>query len=208
VCDFPSWIIDKQGKAHWLVDHDIEQAIEDGKLSSWLDATGHSALEKVLGVKGKHKEGREGLPDGFASDIRSGKCNRMARVDPQQAIRNVLDLCPPGLRLWEDGVTTLDLRDATIPAGFTVPASVTTLYLSYATIPAGFTVPVSVTTLDLSCATIPAGFTVPASVTTLDLSCATIPAGFTVPASVTTLHLYGATIPAGFTVPSHCKVYN
>ena len=94
MCDFPSWIIDEAGKAHWLVDKDIQRAIEDGKLKSWDDAVGHSALEKVLGITGAHHEGREGLPAAFVSDIKSGRCMRMIKTEPAGAIKHVWDLVP------------------------------------------------------------------------------------------------------------------
>ena len=125
MCEFPSWIIDKTGKAHWLTDHDITQAMEDGKLpKGWIDSTGHSALEQILGVKGEHKEGREGLPEGFASDIRASKCNRMARVEPRHALKFVPDLLPPGLQLFGVKVEgDLDLRGCDLK-GITLPTSV------------------------------------------------------------------------------------
>jgi hypothetical protein len=116
--------MDAKGKAHWMVDADIVAAIEDGKLKSWDDATGHHALEKVFGIIGTHKEGRDGLPDGFASDIKSGRCNRMARVEPSHALKFVPDLLPPGLRLWGEKVAgDLDLRGCDLK-GITLPTSV------------------------------------------------------------------------------------
>ena len=125
MCEFPSWIVDDQGKAHWLVDKDIEAAIEDGKLKSWLDATGHSAIHEVLGVDGKRCEGRNNLPAEFASDIKSGRCNRMARVEPMQAIKHVLDLLPIGLALFEEKYVGggLDLSGCDLK-GITLPTSV------------------------------------------------------------------------------------
>ena len=131
MCEFPSWIVTPDGKAHFLLDRDIKQAVDDEALPSWDDATGHSAIEMVLGVKGKHVEGREGLPVEFASAIRAGQCNRMARVEPVQAIKHVMDLLPPGLELWGDEYSgSLDLRGCTLPEGLKLPAKCGSLYLS------------------------------------------------------------------------------
>ena len=111
MCDFPSWIIDDSGKAHWLVDKDITRAIEDGKLSDWNDAVGHSAITKVLGITGTNKEGRKGLPEAFASDIKSGRCMRMIKTEPAGAIKHVWDLVPPLESLEVEGY--LDLHGCT-----------------------------------------------------------------------------------------------
>ena len=82
MCDFPSWKIDKNGKAWWLTDKDVERCIEDGKFKRWEDAIGHSAIEKVYGVEGTRLQGPDGLPDGFKADIKSGRCNQMIMADP------------------------------------------------------------------------------------------------------------------------------
>src|SRR6056297_1834688 len=104
MCHFPSWIIDSDGQVHWLTDKDIRNS----DMADWNDSTGHHAITKILGVKGKHMEGRKGLPKGFAADIRSGRCNRMAQVDLGQTIENVMDLMPPGFRWETDGSLNLD----------------------------------------------------------------------------------------------------
>jgi hypothetical protein len=184
MCEFPSWIIDKDGKAHWLVDHDIVQAIEDGKLKSWDDATGHSALEKVLGCSGKHCEGREGLPEGFASDIRSGRCNRMARVEPKQALSHVLDLLPPGLQLFGSKIEgDLDLRGCDLK-GITLPTSVGGgLDLSGCDLK-GITLPTSVGGgLDLEGAkniTLPVGLTIGGNLDLTQTDVESLPHGFSI----------------------------
>ena len=54
MCEFPSWIVDDKGKAWFAKDKDIARAIEDGRLRSWEDATGHTALERMFGVSGAH----------------------------------------------------------------------------------------------------------------------------------------------------------
>ena len=115
MCEFPSWIKDAKGQSHWLTDKDINKAIRAGVLAApnddpWKNATGHSAIEKVLGVKGEHMEGREGLPSGFAQDIRLGKCNKMAQVEAGEAVKNVLDLLPDDLDLAPGGVFNGSLR--------------------------------------------------------------------------------------------------
>ncbi|MBU6247115.1 MAG: hypothetical protein KGN77_05110 [Xanthomonadaceae bacterium] len=165
MCEFPSWIVDKNGKPHWLVDKDIEAAIEDGKFpKGWVDATGHSAIEIVLGVKGEHREGREGLPTGLASDIRSGRCNRMARVEPKHALKYVPDLLPPGLQLFgSQHEGDLDLRGCDLK-GITLPTSVGGwLYLRGCDLK-GITLPTSVGGwLDLSGCDLK-GITLPTSV--------------------------------------------
>lgn len=94
MCDFPSWIETEDGKNWFLVDRDVVVGMENKKFEFWVDALGHSAIEKLFGVKGKHKEGREGLPPEFEQAIRDGKCNRMAKVDPSNAYRFVRDLLP------------------------------------------------------------------------------------------------------------------
>src|SRR6056297_2693841 len=115
MCHFPSWIIDSDGQVHWLTDKDIRNS----DMADWNDSTGHHAITKILGVKGKHMEGRKGLPKGFAADIRSGRCNRMAQVDLGQTIENVMDLMPPGFKWETDG--NLTLYDCTaLPEGLKV----------------------------------------------------------------------------------------
>ena len=99
MCEFPSWIKDAKGKDYWLTDKDVNKAIRSGVLDApnddpWKNATGHSAIEKVLGVSGKHCEGRRGLPSGFEQDIRLGKCNKMAKVALIETLKNVGDLVP------------------------------------------------------------------------------------------------------------------
>jgi hypothetical protein len=91
MCTFPSWIKDKEGKDYWLTDKDLT-----GAGLSFEDGVGHHAIEKVRGVKGEHLEGPEGIPEGFKSDIRSGKCNRMALEDLVGSIQ-IIDLLPEGL---------------------------------------------------------------------------------------------------------------
>jgi TfoX/Sxy family transcriptional regulator of competence genes len=114
MCDSPSWIIDANGKCHWLTDAVAEAAIEAGtifnvtrKPMTWEDAVGHSAIEQLLGVSGKHHEGRNGLPDGFASDIRGGRYTRLARAGSDTAIRHIPDLLPPALQA-ELGIMFID----------------------------------------------------------------------------------------------------
>ena len=78
MCDFPSWIIDDNGKAWWLTDKDIERHYENlGKEIDWRDNVGHHAIKKILGIDGEHKEGFDNLPKGLISDIRSGKMTKM-----------------------------------------------------------------------------------------------------------------------------------
>ena len=115
MCEFPSWIKDAQGKEHWLTDKDVTKAIRAGVLTApnddpWKNATGHSAIEKVLGVLGEHMEGKEGIPEGFKSAIRMGHCNRMARVEPAEAMKNVADLLPDDLDLAPGGVFSGSLK--------------------------------------------------------------------------------------------------
>ena len=115
MCEFPSWIRDAQGKEYWLTDKDVTKAIREGVLTApnddpWKNATGHSAIEKVLGVLGEHMEGKEGIPEGFKSAIRMGHCNRMARVEPAEAMKNVADLLPDDLDLAPGGVFSGSLK--------------------------------------------------------------------------------------------------
>lgn len=90
MCEVPSWIeAEETGVAWFLVDKDIERAMEDGKLKNWEDVIGHSAIEKLFGVKGNPKEGADGLPEAFREAIATGQCDRMIRVDPGTALRNI-----------------------------------------------------------------------------------------------------------------------
>ena len=136
MCEFPSWIKDAQGKEHWLTDKDVTKAIREGVLAApnddpWKNATGHSAIEKVLGVKGTHMEGKEGIPSGFKLDISRGACNKMAQVEPVEALKNVGDLLPDNLLLFGEKYSdSLDLSGCDLK-GIKLPTSVGGyLYLS------------------------------------------------------------------------------
>jgi hypothetical protein len=164
VCEFPSWIVEPDGTCRFLVDRDIKAAIEDGKLDSWDDATGHSAIEKVFGYKGEHKEGRKGLPEEFANAIKSGLCNRMARVEPEQAVKHVYDLLPKDLQLWGKTYTgSLDLRHSILPEGLKLPDKVSgSLYLSHSTLPKDLKLPNKISgSLYLNNSTLPEGLKLP-----------------------------------------------
>ena len=132
MCEFPSWC-KFNNKNYWLTDKDIERAIEDGKIKSWLDSTGHNAINLILGINGINKEGRDGLPEEFANDIKSGKCNRMAKVEPKYAFKYVYDLLPEGLQLFDPNLKELDLSDINLtelPVEIGKLKNLQTLYLS------------------------------------------------------------------------------
>ena len=88
MCTFPSWIKDEKGKYHWLVDKDVERSIENETLGSWEDGVGHGAIERVLGVSGKHMEGHEGVPKRLLSDIKGRRCLRMMNVENGVVLRH------------------------------------------------------------------------------------------------------------------------
>ena len=105
MCDSPSWIIDKNGKAHWLTDVVAKAAIDACTISktthkplTWEECVGHSAIEQLCGVTGEHMEGRFGLPKKFASDIAAGRYTRLARAGRDTAIKHIPDLLPESLQ--------------------------------------------------------------------------------------------------------------
>lgn len=78
MCDFPSWIVDKNGQAWWLTDKDIKAYNDEHPLDplSKYDSAGHAAITRVLGIMGEHKEGWiKDIPAEFVKDIIEGKCN-------------------------------------------------------------------------------------------------------------------------------------
>ena len=87
----------------------------------WKNATGHSAIEKVLGVRGEHLEGREGLPEAFANAIKRGECNKMAKVELKQTLTHVRDLVPDSLMWaqeeWDKSASIGEMRDLLKSAG-------------------------------------------------------------------------------------------
>jgi hypothetical protein len=192
-----------------LVDRDIEAAIEDGKLPSWDDATGHSAIEKVFGYKGEHVEGREGLPEAFAKAIKRGECNRMAKVEPAQAVKHVYDLLPEELTLWADEYNgSLDLRGCTLPEGLKLPSKIGgSLYLRGCTLPEGLKLPSKIGgSLYLRGCTLPEGLKLPSKIGgSLDLSGCTLPEGLKLPSKIGGyLDLSGCTLSEGLKLPTEC----
>ena len=82
MCNFPSWIVDDDGDAHWLTDKDIRD-FHKGKDSPicWLDMVGHSAITKVFKVLGKHFETVNAkLPKALIIDIKAGRMNQMMKA--------------------------------------------------------------------------------------------------------------------------------
>ena len=82
MCDFPSWIIDDKGDAHWLTDKDIRDFHKgDDDLIYWFDMIGHSAITKLLNVNGKHFERLDAkLPMALIVDIKAGRMNQMMKI--------------------------------------------------------------------------------------------------------------------------------
>lgn len=79
MCEFPSWIQTEDGEVLFLVDKDVEALIECGKITCWEDGIGHSAIEKMTGKTGLHKE-QSGLPYEVIEAIRAGLCTKMAKA--------------------------------------------------------------------------------------------------------------------------------
>ena len=77
MCNFPSWIEDKDGNCFWNTDSILEEHGIDYK-----DGVGHEAIEKTWGITGAHKEGPGDypIPDEFCTDIRRGKCAKMIKA--------------------------------------------------------------------------------------------------------------------------------
>jgi len=45
MCQFPSWY-EKSGEVRFLTDKDVGRLIQDGKIESYADGVGHSAIAK------------------------------------------------------------------------------------------------------------------------------------------------------------------
>lgn len=78
MCEVPSWIVDNEGKAHWLTDKDVMGHLETSNpdQAMWECHTGHHAIEHILGVRGKHHECFP-CPEGMMQDMLDGKMDHI-----------------------------------------------------------------------------------------------------------------------------------
>jgi hypothetical protein len=108
MCEFVSWIEDKDGKLWWLTDKVVEAYVAQHSGENveieWADYAGHSAIRKVLGVDGKHGEGFP-CPAEIAKSIRAGELRKIARLGALVYVEVSAAGEIHGLRLewWGDG---------------------------------------------------------------------------------------------------------
>jgi hypothetical protein len=80
MCNFPSWIVDKNKKVWFLTDKDIEAYCEHqmpGEKIDWYDFVGHHGIINIFGIDGDHVEGYLDIPVEIASAISMGKMKKM-----------------------------------------------------------------------------------------------------------------------------------
>ena len=80
MCDFPSWIQTDDGEVIFLADSDVQALIDDGKIASFEDGVGHSAIEMTTDKRGVHFELGHPIPYEVMTAVRSGSMSRMAKA--------------------------------------------------------------------------------------------------------------------------------